>query len=185
VNPKPLSVAHGAATTTKAAGARCVIRGRGRGCLGPPHRRGGHPPPPLRLPPSVARLGCRPLPRLRSGSSRGRQLRDHPLLLLGQGKHGLHKTRNGALELRIMTPSRFLVRLQPQVAVKSFPAEPIRALIADQEGSYLIGGGSNGNIFLWEVRALCFLCDDFEAASPHLQGETGLGYLFPVSRPHS
>jgi hypothetical protein len=84
-----------------------------------------------------------------------------------------------------MTPSRFLVRLQPQVAVKSFPAEPIRALIADQEGSYLIGGGSNGNIFLWEVRALCFLCDDFEAASPHLQGETGLGYLFPVSRPHS
>nr|CAB3482671.1 unnamed protein product [Digitaria exilis] len=40
---------------------------------------------------------------------------------------------------------------KPQVAVKSFPAEPIRALIADQEGSYLIGGGSNGNLFLWEV----------------------------------
>ncbi|CAD6265671.1 unnamed protein product [Miscanthus lutarioriparius] len=40
---------------------------------------------------------------------------------------------------------------KPQVAVKSFPAEPIRALIADQEGSYLIGGGSNGNMFLWEV----------------------------------
>jgi len=37
------------------------------------------------------------------------------------------------------------------VAVKSFPAEPIRALLADQEGSYLIGGGSNGNLFLWEV----------------------------------
>jgi pre-rRNA-processing protein IPI3 len=49
-----------------------------------------------------------------------------------------------------------LFRLQPQVAVKSFPAEPIRALIADQEGSYLIGGGSNGNMLLWEVRALCF-----------------------------
>jgi hypothetical protein len=48
------------------------------------------------------------------------------------------------------------------VAVKSFPAEPIRALIADQEGSYLIGGGSNGNMFLWEVRALCFLCDGLE-----------------------
>jgi len=45
------------------------------------------------------------------------------------------------------------------VAVKSFLAEPIRALIADQEGSYLIGGGSNGNMFLWEVRALCFVCD--------------------------
>ncbi|CAL5061825.1 unnamed protein product [Urochloa decumbens] len=40
---------------------------------------------------------------------------------------------------------------KPQVAVKSFPAEPIRALLADQEGSYLIGGGSNGNLFLWEV----------------------------------
>ncbi|KAL6639980.1 hypothetical protein ACP70R_022290 [Stipagrostis hirtigluma subsp. patula] len=40
---------------------------------------------------------------------------------------------------------------KPQVAVKSFPAEPIHALIADPEGSYLIGGGSNGNIFLWEV----------------------------------
>ncbi|XP_062195136.1 protein ROOT INITIATION DEFECTIVE 3-like isoform X2 [Phragmites australis] len=40
---------------------------------------------------------------------------------------------------------------KPQVAVKSFPAEPIRALIADAEGSYLIGGGGNGNIFLWEV----------------------------------
>ncbi|CAD6244729.1 unnamed protein product [Miscanthus lutarioriparius] len=38
---------------------------------------------------------------------------------------------------------------KPQVAVKSFPAERIRALIADQEGSYLIGGGSNGNMFLW------------------------------------
>uniref|UniRef100_A0A804Q3U9 Protein ROOT INITIATION DEFECTIVE 3 n=1 Tax=Zea mays TaxID=4577 RepID=A0A804Q3U9_MAIZE len=43
---------------------------------------------------------------------------------------------------------------KPQVAVKSFPAEPIRALIADQEGSYLIGGGSNGNIFLWECVSL-------------------------------
>jgi pre-rRNA-processing protein IPI3 len=49
--------------------------------------------------------------------------------------------------------------LQPQVAVKSFPAEPIRALIADQEGSYLIGGGSNGNLFLWEVSALWFLAE--------------------------
>jgi hypothetical protein len=45
------------------------------------------------------------------------------------------------------------------VAVKSFPAEPIRALLADQEGSYLIGGGSNGNLFLWEVRAFWFLAD--------------------------
>ncbi|KAG8046913.1 hypothetical protein GUJ93_ZPchr0008g13701 [Zizania palustris] len=40
---------------------------------------------------------------------------------------------------------------RPQVAVKSFPVEPIRALIADTEGSYLIGGGISGDIFLWEV----------------------------------
>ena len=49
--------------------------------------------------------------------------------------------------------------MQPQVAVKSFPAEPIRAFIADPEGSYLIGGGGNGNMFLWEVRSLWFLGD--------------------------
>uniref|UniRef100_A0A0E0LJK7 Uncharacterized protein n=1 Tax=Oryza punctata TaxID=4537 RepID=A0A0E0LJK7_ORYPU len=40
---------------------------------------------------------------------------------------------------------------KPQVAVKSFPVEPIRALIADPEGSYLIGGGISGDIFFWEV----------------------------------
>ncbi|KAF7102615.1 hypothetical protein CFC21_103719 [Triticum aestivum] len=40
---------------------------------------------------------------------------------------------------------------KPQVAVKSFPAEPIRALIADPEGNYLIGGGVSGDIFFWEV----------------------------------
>ncbi|VAI89528.1 unnamed protein product [Triticum turgidum subsp. durum] len=38
-----------------------------------------------------------------------------------------------------------------KVAVKSFPAEPIRALIADPEGNYLIGGGVSGDIFFWEV----------------------------------
>ena len=53
----------------------------------------------------------------------------------------------------------YWLRLQAQVAAKSFPAEPIRALVADQEGSYLIGGGSNGNLFLWEVRAFWFLAD--------------------------
>ncbi|TVU46444.1 hypothetical protein EJB05_05983 [Eragrostis curvula] len=40
---------------------------------------------------------------------------------------------------------------KPQVAVKSFPAEPIQVLIADPEGSYLIGGGGKGNLFLWQV----------------------------------
>ncbi|EEE67006.1 hypothetical protein OsJ_23925 [Oryza sativa Japonica Group] len=45
----------------------------------------------------------------------------------------------------------FVGPLKPQVAVKSFPVEPIRALIADPEGSYLIGGGISGDIFFWEV----------------------------------
>ena len=58
----------------------------------------------------------------------------------------------------------YWLRLQPQVAVKSFPAEPIRALLADQEGSYLIGGGSNGNLFLWEVRAFWFLADGWKSS---------------------
>uniref|UniRef100_A0ACD5XWL5 Uncharacterized protein n=1 Tax=Avena sativa TaxID=4498 RepID=A0ACD5XWL5_AVESA len=40
---------------------------------------------------------------------------------------------------------------KPQVSVKSFPAEPIRVLIADPEGNYLIGGGISGDIFFWEV----------------------------------
>ncbi|WVZ60187.1 hypothetical protein U9M48_010240 [Paspalum notatum var. saurae] len=48
-------------------------------------------------------------------------------------------------------PIHFFHWEKPQVAVKSFPADPIRALIADDEGSYLIGGASNGSIFLWEV----------------------------------
>uniref|UniRef100_A0A0E0EAD2 Uncharacterized protein n=1 Tax=Oryza meridionalis TaxID=40149 RepID=A0A0E0EAD2_9ORYZ len=43
---------------------------------------------------------------------------------------------------------------KPQVAVKSFPVEPIRALIADPEGSYLIGGGISGDIFFWEQSRL-------------------------------
>jgi pre-rRNA-processing protein IPI3 len=46
-----------------------------------------------------------------------------------------------------------LFESQPQVAVKSFPAEPIHSLIADPEGTYLIGGGGKGNIYFWEVCA--------------------------------
>jgi pre-rRNA-processing protein IPI3 len=39
------------------------------------------------------------------------------------------------------------------VAVKSFPAEPIHSLIADPEGTYLIGGGGKVYIYFWEVCA--------------------------------
>lgn len=44
--------------------------------------------------------------------------------------------------------------LQPQVEVKSFPAEPIGPLAANSEGTYLLGGGVSGEIYLWEV-SLC------------------------------
>ncbi|KAJ3693328.1 hypothetical protein LUZ60_008808 [Juncus effusus] len=40
---------------------------------------------------------------------------------------------------------------KPQLAVKSFPAEPIGPLVSNSEGTFLIGGGSSGSIYLWEV----------------------------------
>ncbi|XVF36291.1 hypothetical protein REPUB_Repub19eG0045500 [Reevesia pubescens] len=40
---------------------------------------------------------------------------------------------------------------KPQAEVKSFPAEPIKPLAANSEGSYIVGGGSSGDIYLWEV----------------------------------
>ncbi|XP_078171355.1 protein ROOT INITIATION DEFECTIVE 3-like [Carex rostrata] len=40
---------------------------------------------------------------------------------------------------------------KPQFGVKSFPAEPIGPLTANSEGTYLIGGGSSGSIYFWEV----------------------------------
>ena len=108
-NPKPLSSAYGAASAAaETACAGCVLRGRRRGRLGPPHRRGGNPPPPLRLPPSRARLGRRPLPRRCTGSSRWRQPRHRPLLPLGQGKRPRRKAPNGTLELRSLTPGVFI-----------------------------------------------------------------------------
>ncbi|XP_050215311.1 protein ROOT INITIATION DEFECTIVE 3-like [Mercurialis annua] len=41
--------------------------------------------------------------------------------------------------------------LKPQVEVKCFPEEPIKPLICNREGTYLIGGGLSGDIYLWEV----------------------------------
>ncbi|KFK34207.1 hypothetical protein AALP_AA5G114800 [Arabis alpina] len=40
---------------------------------------------------------------------------------------------------------------KPQVEVRSFPVEPIQALAANNEGTYLVGGGTSGDIYLWEV----------------------------------
>ncbi|KAI5563862.1 hypothetical protein POPTR_014G027200v4 [Populus trichocarpa] len=40
---------------------------------------------------------------------------------------------------------------RPQVEVKCFPEEPIKPLVANSEGTYLVGGGLSGNIYFWEV----------------------------------
>ncbi|XP_058756704.1 protein ROOT INITIATION DEFECTIVE 3-like [Vicia villosa] len=40
---------------------------------------------------------------------------------------------------------------KPQVEVKSFPSEPITPLAANHSGTYLVGGGLSGEIYLWEV----------------------------------
>ena len=46
--------------------------------------------------------------------------------------------------------SVFIV-VQPQVEVKSFPAEPINPLASNSDGTYIVGGGASGDIYLWEV----------------------------------
>lgn len=40
---------------------------------------------------------------------------------------------------------------KPQVEVKSFPAEAIKPLAANHQGTYLVGGALSGDIYLWEV----------------------------------
>ncbi|KAG1327573.1 protein ROOT INITIATION DEFECTIVE 3 [Cocos nucifera] len=40
---------------------------------------------------------------------------------------------------------------KPQVEVRSFPAEPIGPLVSNSEGTYIIGGGLSGTIYLWEM----------------------------------
>ncbi|XP_010541231.1 PREDICTED: protein ROOT INITIATION DEFECTIVE 3-like, partial [Tarenaya hassleriana] len=39
---------------------------------------------------------------------------------------------------------------KPQVEVKSFPVEAIKPLTANSGGTYIVGGGSSGDIYLWE-----------------------------------
>ena len=41
--------------------------------------------------------------------------------------------------------------------VKCFPEEPIKPLVANSEGTYLVGGGLSGNIYFWEVGFLLSL----------------------------
>ncbi|KAL3514483.1 hypothetical protein ACH5RR_027200 [Cinchona calisaya] len=59
---------------------------------------------------------------------------------------------------------------KPQPEVKSFPAEPINALVSNSEGTYIVGGGVSGEIYLWEV-ATGRLLKKWHA---HYRGVTGL-----------
>ncbi|PKA57327.1 Guanine nucleotide-binding protein subunit beta-like protein B [Apostasia shenzhenica] len=40
---------------------------------------------------------------------------------------------------------------KPQVQVRSFPVEPVGPLVSNSDGSYFIGGGLSGHIYLWEL----------------------------------
>ncbi|XP_051124638.1 protein ROOT INITIATION DEFECTIVE 3 [Andrographis paniculata] len=40
---------------------------------------------------------------------------------------------------------------KPQVEVRSFPAEAIKPLVANSQGTYIAGGGVSGDIYFWEV----------------------------------
>ncbi|KAK1554006.1 hypothetical protein Q3G72_006528 [Acer saccharum] len=40
---------------------------------------------------------------------------------------------------------------KPQAAVKSFPSEPIKPFASNSVGTYIVGGGQSGDIYLWEV----------------------------------
>ena len=53
----------------------------------------------------------------------------------------------------------FVWILQPQPEVKSFPAEPIKPLVSNREGTYLFGGGSSGHLYLWEALFSSFFRD--------------------------
>ncbi|XP_058087057.1 protein ROOT INITIATION DEFECTIVE 3-like [Magnolia sinica] len=40
---------------------------------------------------------------------------------------------------------------KPQPEVRSFPVEPIKPVVSNSDGTYIIGGALSGHIFLWEV----------------------------------
>lgn len=47
---------------------------------------------------------------------------------------------------------------QAHAEVKNFPAEPINPLVSNSDGTYLVGGGISGDIYLWEVNICILLC---------------------------
>ncbi|CAN1273923.1 Protein ROOT INITIATION DEFECTIVE 3 [Linum perenne] len=63
---------------------------------------------------------------------------------------------------------------KPHVEVRSFVEEPIKPLVANSEGTYLVGGGLSGNIYLWEVRILVATGRRLTKWRAHLRGVTCL-----------
>lgn len=58
--------------------------------------------------------------------------------------------------------------LQAQPEVKSFPAEPIIPLVANSEGTYIVGGGISGEIYVWEVGFLELLKTVFSVVNDNV-----------------
>ncbi|CAI0424504.1 unnamed protein product [Linum tenue] len=52
---------------------------------------------------------------------------------------------------------------KPGVEVKSFLAEPIKPIAANPEGTYIVGGGISGKIYLWETATGRLLLERWEA----------------------
>ncbi|CAI0558657.1 unnamed protein product [Linum tenue] len=52
---------------------------------------------------------------------------------------------------------------KPGVEVKSFLAEPIKPIAANSEGTYIVGGGISGKIYLWETATGRLLLERWEA----------------------
>ncbi|XP_057845764.2 protein ROOT INITIATION DEFECTIVE 3, partial [Cryptomeria japonica] len=40
---------------------------------------------------------------------------------------------------------------KPQAEIRSFPVEPIGPIACNSDGTYIVGGGSSGRIYLWEI----------------------------------
>ncbi|KAJ4834660.1 hypothetical protein Tsubulata_034486 [Turnera subulata] len=71
----------------------------------------------------------------------------HGLTSVGHRFLASSQLRDRASSASIMYWSWF----KPNVEVKCFPDEHIKALVANSEGTYLVGGGLSGHIYLWEV----------------------------------
>lgn len=146
-------------------GGGLVFRRRWHRLLESTNRRGAAPLQVMRLSAARPRLRRRTLHCLLSAPRFLCLLWLCSLLVLVQGPL-LHSTLSNLCFFFVFfsVASIYLIKrltwgyVQPQVEVKSFPAEQIKPLAANSEGTYIVGGGSSGDVFLWEVNLLrlCF-----------------------------